>query len=79
MEVKYSLEVKYKPGKEMHIADALSRVFLKEHHEKILDEELEVNFVSQQLPVSEEKLQKFRKAMEEDVELGLVANEFLKS
>jgi len=71
---KYSLEVKYKPGKEMHIADALSRVFLKEHHEKLLDEELEVNFVNHQLPVSEERLQEFRKATEENAELGLVAN-----
>ena len=47
---KYSLDVKYKPGKEMHIADALSRVFLNEHNEKLLDEELEVNFVNHQLP-----------------------------
>lgn len=69
---KYSLEVRHKPGKEMHIADALSREFLKEHHEKLLDEELEVNFVNQLL-VSE-KLQVFRKATEEDAELGLVAN-----
>lgn len=53
----------------MHIADALSRVFLKEHHEKLLDEELEVNFVNQ-LPVSEVKLQEFRKAMEDYAELG---------
>lgn len=51
MRLQYSLEVKYKPGKEMHIADDLSRVFLKEHQEKLLDEELEVNSVSHQLPV----------------------------
>lgn len=75
---KYSLEVKYKPGKEMHIADALSRAFLKEQKAKLLDGELEVNFVSPQLPVSEEKLQEFRKATEEDAELGLVAKAILK-
>ena len=71
---KYSLEVKYKPGKEMHIADSLSRVFLKEHHEKLLDEELEINFVTHQLPVSEEKLKEFKEATKEDAELSLVAN-----
>ncbi len=71
---KYSLEVKHKPGKEMHIADALSRVFLKEHHETLLDEELEVNWVNHQLPVSDEKLQEFKEATEEDAELMLVAN-----
>lgn len=73
---KYSLEVKYKPGKEMHIADALSRV--KEHQEKQLDEELEVNCVSHQLPVSEEQLHEFKEVTKEDAELRLVANEIQK-
>ncbi len=33
----------------MYIADALSRVFLKEHRETLLDEELEVNWMNHQL------------------------------
>ncbi len=70
---KYSLEVKDKPGKEMHIADSLSRAFLAEYHEKLLDEELEVNFVTHQLPVSQEKLQEFKEATKEESceEMGL--------
>lgn len=71
---KYSLEVKYKPGKEMHIADALSRAFPKEHHEKLLDEDLQVNFVNHHLPVSDEKLQEFKVATKEDAKLLLVAD-----
>lgn len=43
----------------MHIADALSIAFLIEHHEKLLDEELEVNFVNHH-PVTEEKLQELK-------------------
>lgn len=61
----------------MHIVDALSRAFLKEQKEKLLDE-LEVNCVSLQLQVSEEKLQEFRKATEEDAALGLFAKAILK-
>lgn len=70
---KYSLEVKYKSGKEMHIADALSRKFLRDHCEKLLDDELEVNCVSHHLPVSDEKLQEFKEATKYDNELKLVA------
>lgn len=62
----------------MHIVDALSRAFLKEQKEKLLDGELEVNCVSLQLQVSEEKLQEFRKATEEDAALGLFAKAILK-
>uniref|UniRef100_A0A3P9IGQ4 Gypsy retrotransposon integrase-like protein 1 n=1 Tax=Oryzias latipes TaxID=8090 RepID=A0A3P9IGQ4_ORYLA len=70
---KYSLEVKYKPGKELHVADALSRACLNEHKEILIDEEMEVNCISHQLPVSEEKLRDFRNATAEDPELRLVA------
>lgn len=40
---RYNLNVIYKPGKELHIADALSHVYLKEEKEDLLGEELEVN------------------------------------
>lgn len=44
----------------MYSVDARSRVFLKEQNGKRLDGELEVNFVSQQLLVSKEKLQRMQ-------------------
>ncbi|XP_056135369.1 G2/mitotic-specific cyclin-B2-like [Lampris incognitus] len=66
---KYSLNVNYKPGKEMHIADALSRASLKDLTDSTQEEELDVSYVVQQLPVSEEKLQQFKEATQEDEEL----------
>lgn len=53
----------------MHIADALSRAYLDEPTKDLLEEELEVNYVTPQLPVSEEKLKEFRKATAEDPEM----------
>lgn len=46
---RYSLKVTYRPGKELHIADALSRAFLKEQREDLLEKDLEVNMVTSQL------------------------------
>ncbi|XP_056109383.1 uncharacterized protein K02A2.6-like [Rhinichthys klamathensis goyatoka] len=66
---RYNLKVKYKPGKEMHIADALSRAYLDECDEELLEEELEVNVITTQLPVTEKKLQEFRKETAEDPEM----------
>uniref|UniRef100_A0A3P9LFC2 ribonuclease H n=1 Tax=Oryzias latipes TaxID=8090 RepID=A0A3P9LFC2_ORYLA len=65
---RYSLKVTYKPGKELHIADTLSRAFLREK-EDLMGKELEVNMITPQLPMSEEKLNKFKKATAEDPEL----------
>ena len=68
---RYSLTVTYKPGKEMHVADALSRANFNEH-EDLLGEELEVNWITPPLPISEEKLQAFRKATVEDPTMQLL-------
>ena len=69
---KYNLQVTYKPGKEMHIADALSRASLRHTTQDGQDDELDVSYVVQQLPVSEEKSQQFKNATKEDEELCLV-------
>lgn len=50
---KYSLQVTYRPGKELHIADTLDRAFLNEQTEELLENELEVNMITSQLPISE--------------------------
>ena len=76
---RYSLKVTNRPGKELHIADALSRAFLKEQKEELLEKELEVNAITHELPMSEEKLQKFRKATAEDHEMQLLKNITLRS
>lgn len=59
---KYSLDFIYKPGKKIHIADSQSRVFLKEQNDKLLDGELAVNFLSKQLPLSDEKVARVQKS-----------------
>ncbi len=42
----YDLHVSYKPGKELYIADTLSRAYLKEQTEPLLEDELQVHSLS---------------------------------
>lgn len=53
---KYSLRVTYKPGKQLHIADALSCAYLRETEEELL-----VNCITHQLPMTEEKQERFKR------------------
>jgi hypothetical protein len=66
---RYSMEVIYKPGKEMYLPDTLSRAYLNEEKEDLLDEELEVSLLDLDLPVSPEKLKEFQDATEQDTAL----------
>ena len=52
---KYSISVIYHPGKQLAIADALSRAFLLEQSDDILEEKFEINVLCN-LPISETKL-----------------------
>lgn len=67
-----SLKVNYRPGKELHVADALSHAFLNEQEEELLEKDLEVNTIM--LPVSEEKLHQFRSASAEGPEMQVLKN-----
>ena len=64
---RYDLRIVYKPGKELFLADALSRNYLKEMKETLV-QELEINEVhlTAHLPISPEKYQEFQKATAED-------------
>ena len=53
---KYPLTVTYRPGKELLIADTLSRAYLPDEKSTALEEELEVNVVDS-LPISQDKLE----------------------
>ncbi len=69
----YDLQVSYKPGKELKIADALSRAFLEEETEQLLDRDLEVHQLSECLPMSEEKFRAVKEAtVAADKELQMV-------
>ena len=69
---KYTLNVVYKKGKDMHIADALSRAYLKaEELDKDLHEEMEVMVHSlvQNLPISADRKEEIREEIREDESL----------
>lgn len=67
---KYDLEVKYKPGKEMFLADHLSRSYLPETKE-ILVPDINVNEIHliSHLPISQEMYEKFQKETANDEHL----------
>ncbi|XP_033756234.1 uncharacterized protein K02A2.6-like [Pecten maximus] len=64
---KYTLNVVYKPGKTMYLADALSRSYLKETRENLVpDIDIEVNQIVSYLPISSEKYQEFKRGTSKD-------------
>jgi hypothetical protein len=67
---KYDLIVKYKPGKELLIADTLSRHNIKTS-DNLLEQEIEaqVGMVVTTLPVTDEKLKKIKEETNKDTEL----------
>lgn len=69
----YDLEVIYVPGKDMHIADHLSRSYLKEECAKEFDE---YNEVVHTVNVSLEKQEEFRKQTENDDVLKMLKDTF---
>ena len=73
----YYLNVKYVPGKQMFIADALSRAHLETIHinQWIPDAEIEiqVHLLVANLPISEKKMKEFQEATTADPVLQTVA------
>ena len=61
----------YKKGAELFVADQLSRAYIPEVPNDHLEEELEVNVV---LPVSDNKLQELKDAMQKDEVLRKLRN-----
>jgi hypothetical protein len=53
----YDLDVRYKPGKEMYISDALSRIKMPNDETKIFTNEYEaqVNYLRKHFPISRPK------------------------
>ena len=71
---RYDIQLKYVPEKEMYISDALSRAYLEECNETLVDEDIDVNLLEQELPMTEEKLQKLKNATGNDNQLMALAN-----
>lgn len=71
--INYDVNVTYKPGKSLYIADTLSRVFLKESDTKFEHEmALAVHSLMSYLPISDIKKSEFKSAAENDSELQLI-------
>ena len=66
---KYPLVVQYRPGKELVIADTLSRAFVPETDDKLIPKEFKVN-VLQTLPISEAYQTKFEQESLQDPALN---------
>lgn len=76
---KYDIEIVYKPGKEMFLADTLSRAYLEETNENLVEEILvnEVDLLSY-LAVSPQKYKDIQKATASDPELMTLKTQYKK-
>jgi transposase InsO family protein len=66
---KYDLNIIYKPGKDMHIADTLSRAALpctSNMEEEVEDVRIHVNMIKQNLSIAENKREEIRNATEKE-------------
>ena len=63
---KYELTIKYTKGKDMHVADALSRAFMNVSDERSEETELAVHTLTNNLPVSERRKTEFKIAARSD-------------
>ncbi len=71
---KYDFEFQYVPGKQLHVADALSRAYLSEATSEIPDQDMvyHVHSVISRLPISAARLEQFQKETEKDQTLQKV-------
>ena len=65
---RYHLSVSYIPGKEMHLADALSRAYITGEPDRDLSQDIEVmvHAVVRDIPATDNKLEEIRMRTEED-------------
>ena len=74
---RYDLNVTYKHGKELLIADTLSRAYPNEHDDSLYEESLDANVISS-LPMSQAKLDQFQTATRESASLTALRDTVLK-
>lgn len=65
----YQFKLVYKPGKELKIADALSRTYIDEEYEFAKDIDLHICSIIKNLPVSDLKIEKIKQIIETDSHL----------
>lgn len=70
---KYDIDVKYRPGKELLIADALSRNYIKSNDDiKEKEIEAQVGMIIESIPVKSCRLEEIKKETENDREFDLL-------
>ena len=71
---KYDFEFQYVPGKQLHVADALSRAYLSQATPEIPDQDMvyHVHSVISRLPISAARLEQFQKETEKGQTLQVV-------
>ena len=76
---KYDVQVTYKPGKYLYVADTLSRSYLQETKEQLVSE-TEINAINPKsyLPISPEKSAQFQRETAKDLELKALSSVILK-
>lgn len=62
---KYDLDIVFKPGKELFIADTLSRAFLKNNEDEKMTKFYEINLL-EDIPVADVRIQEFKNETEND-------------
>lgn len=76
--LKYDINIVYLPGRDMLIADLLSRAYIKDHVEEDSEMQYVIHAISNNIPMSDEKKDLFRKSICDDQVLSQVYN-FCKS
>ena len=72
--LKCSTEIKYLSGKDMFLADIISRVFIRDGMIDDPDMLCAVHSASKYLPVSDRRVNQFKNTLQSDEELKLVVN-----
>ena len=71
--MKYNAELQYKAGRELYVADTLSRAALATQDPTSDDWEAQVHLIVSSLPISDEKLRLFQQATAEDATLNILS------
>ncbi|MCG7882987.1 MAG: DDE-type integrase/transposase/recombinase, partial [Candidatus Thiodiazotropha endolucinida] len=67
---KYDIEVTYERGKNLHLADTLSRKFLSDTYPEIAEGmDVQIHAVMSSIPISDQKMELIRKATENDIQM----------
>ena len=74
----YDVEIRYKPGKEMFVADTLSRAYISDHQQSDVEKEVESIHTVNHLAISQERLAEIQKETLNDPSLQRLKETIIK-